>query len=463
MTGVAQIVRMPPIESPQAFARLAHRRAVCWLDSSLARAGDGRFSVLACDPRWVFSAKGDEWSYSDDEGRKSCGRRPLEKLDQLLAERRCDAPAEPELPFYGGAIGWLSYDLGRQFERFEGTAHDDLGVPDLWFAWFDAAIVWDHAAMVAWLVGTNGNDGRRAMDALRAVVEIAPRARNADVRPSAVTCHCDFRREDYMAGVAAVRGAIARGEYYQLNLVQRFECPINEPPSATYLRLRELNPAPFAAYIGAEDIAVLSSSPERFLEVRPDRSVRTCPIKGTRPRASDPVEDAARIRELLASEKERAELLMIVDLLRNDLGRVCRPGTVAVARLHALESFATVHHLVGEVGGQLRPDVTLAELIRAVFPGGSITGAPKVSAMRAIDRLEPHRRGIGMGAIGYFSAHGRIDLNIAIRTIVCRGGRAYIPVGAGIVWDSDPATEYDETLAKAKALFAALGVEHVTS
>jgi para-aminobenzoate synthetase component 1 len=270
--------------------------------------------------------------------------------------------------------------------------------------------------------------------------------------------HSDLTAQEYRDRVGWVREGIGRGEYYQLNLVQRFEAPLRESPAALYRRLRASNPAPFSAYLSTDTFTVLSSSPERFLEVTPGGRVRTCPIKGTRPRAADAVADAALQQELLASPKERAELLMIVDLLRNDLGRVCVPGSVQVERLNALESFATVHHLVGEVQGQLRPGLTRRELLRAVFPGGSITGAPKVSAMQAIDRLEPHRRGIGMGSIGYFSAHGRMDLAIAIRTIITHRERAYIPVGAGIVWDSDPAAEYAETLVKAQALLAALRV-----
>jgi para-aminobenzoate synthetase component 1 len=245
-------------------------------------------------------------------------------------------------------------------------------------------------------------------------------------------------------------------------LVQRFACRCRESSAALYLRLRKRNPAPFSVYFETDEFTVLSSSPERFIEVSPSGAITTCPIKGTRPRGGSPAEDAAQRRALLDSEKERAELLMIVDLLRNDLGRVCEAGSVVVNRLHDVETFTTVHHLVGEVSGQLRPGVSRAELLRAVFPGGSITGAPKISAMRAIDRLEPHRRGIAMGSLGYFSAHGRIDLNIAIRTIVRRGETAYISVGAGIVWDSDPAAEYDETLTKAQALFDALGVAPIS-
>ena len=267
----------------------------------------------------------------------------------------------------------------------------------------------------------------------------------------------DLGRGEYIARVGEVRECIARGEIYQVNLVQRFECSHQEPPARTYLRLRELNPAPFAVYQDAGDLAVLGSSPERFIEVDPTGRIRTCPIKGTRPRGLTAVEDVAAAQAMLGSEKERAELLMIVDLMRNDLGRVCETGSVHVTRLHALESFATVHHLVGEVEGRLRAEVKLGELLRAMFPAGSITGAPKVSALGLIDRLERHRRGVFMGAMGYLSAHGRIDLNVAIRTIVCRAGRAYFGVGAGIVWDSDAEAEYEETLAKGHALFAALG------
>lgn len=462
MTAVARAIPLASIEPHEAFARLASRSMVCWLDSSLERTSDGRFSILAADPRWAFSARGSEWRLHDSTGHETGGIGPLSQLEQLLGELRCDpAPEQSGLPFFGGAIGWLSYDLGRQFEQVPGNTRNDLDVPDIWLAWFDAAIVWDRVANATWLVETGGSAGQRAGEALRsALCAPASTVSAAESRPI-VRVRSDFSRAEYHAGVQDVRAGIARGEYYQLNLVQRFECPVVESPAQTYLRLRALNPAPFSAFVAAEGITVLSSSPERFLEVSPDRSVRTCPIKGTRPRSTDAVEDGARAAELLASDKERAELLMIVDLLRNDLGRVCVPGSVGVKRLHALETFATVHHLVGEVCGKLREDVSLSQLVRAVFPGGSITGAPKVSAMRAIDRLERHRRGIGMGSIGYFSAHGRIDLNVAIRTIVQREGIAYFSVGAGIVWDSDPASEYAETLAKAKALFVALGVEGI--
>src|SRR5665213_3515601 len=289
---------------------------------------------------------------------------------------------------------------------------------DAHLGWYDAAAVWDHEAGRAWLLGVGW---RRPAES--AVAELAgwlaaagPAA--AAPAPPLADVRGDFTREQYVAAVQGVRARIAEGEIYQMNLAQRFSCALAEPPAQLYRRLRELNPAPMGAYLEAGAWTVLSSSPVRFIEVEHGR-IRTFPIKGTRPRGRTPAEDAAQRRELAASEKERAELLMIVDLLRNDLGRICRYGSVRVRRLNDLETFATVHHLVGEVEGELRPGVRAAELLRAVFPGGSITGAPKVRAMQVIQAIEPVARGIFSGSIGYWSACGRIDLNIAIRTIVC--------------------------------------------
>jgi len=444
----------------EAFRRLSGRRGVFWLDSSLPRAGDGRYSVMGAEPRFVFVAEGDDWRIERaglvvENGHGA----PLRRLDELVAAHRTSAVAGLDLPFCGGTVGWFSYDLGRQFEVVGGRAVDDLGVADIRLAWHDVAIVWDHHSGCGWLVGTDWErPSTESFAELTGWLDAPPASWPDPQAPDPIGATSDLRREDYLSRVEEARACISRGEIYQVNLVQRFECARREPPAVTYLRLRELNPAPFAMYQDADGLALLGSSPERFIEVDPAGRIRTCPIKGTRPRGRTPGEDAAQARALLGSEKERAELLMIVDLMRNDLGRVCEFGSVAVGRLHALESFATVHHLVGEVEGRLRTGVTLGELLRAVFPGGSITGAPKVSALRLIDRLEPHRRGIFMGATGYVSAHGRIDLNIAIRTIVCRDGKAYFGVGAGIVWDSEAASEYAETLAKARPLFAALGV-----
>ncbi|HEX3728269.1 MAG TPA: aminodeoxychorismate synthase component I [Opitutaceae bacterium] len=445
------VLPWPAAPSPEAaFARLRGRRGVFWLDSSL-RGGAGRFSVLGCEPLAVFRARGRELEFREAGGRARRWRGdPAAELERLLLRYQIPHDARRRVPFAGGAVGFLGYEFGQGGARPAGAP------PDAHLAWHDAAAVWDHARGRAWLVGAGW---RRPPG--EAVAELArwlrgpaqPARRRA---PAPLRLRSDFTRARYEAAVRGVRGRIARGEIYQMNLAQRFHGAAAGDPADLYLRLRRRNPAPMGAYLAAGPWTVLSSSPERFLEVA-GRRIRTFPIKGTRPRGATPAEDAARRRELAASPKERAELLMIVDLMRNDLGRVCRFGTVKVNRLHALESFATVHHLVGEVEGELRPDVGPAELLRAVFPGGSITGAPKLRAMRVIRQFEGRRRGVFSGAIGYWGADGRTDLSIAIRTIVCRRGRAEFHVGAGIVWDSDPRLEYEETLAKGLALREALG------
>jgi para-aminobenzoate synthetase component 1 len=256
--------------------------------------------------------------------------------------------------------------------------------------------------------------------------------------------------------VERVRQYILAGDVFQANLSQRFEGTCTLEPFDFYRRLRDVNPAPFAAYLQCEQFAVASASPERFLQVTPEGAVETRPIKGTRPRGPTPDEDEAQIAELLASEKDRAENVMIVDLLRNDLSKVCRPGTVHVPALCALESHPTVHHLVSTVTGLLEPGRTGVELLRAAFPGGSVTGAPKVRAMEIIAELEPVARGVYCGAIGYVSVTGAMDTCIPIRTATLRDGRAWFHAGGGIVADSDPALEYNETLAKAAGIVRAL-------
>ena len=268
-----------------------------------------------------------------------------------------------------------------------------------------------------------------------------------------------FTRENYLAAVQRVRDYIYAGDIFQANLSQRLEAPLSEPPWTLYRRLRTLNPAPFAAYVDFDGVTVLSASPERFLKVSPDGAVETRPIKGTSPRGVSPEHDAALGLALTESAKDRAENLMIVDLLRNDLSRVCAPSSVRVPELFALENYATVHHLVSTVVGRLGAGRDVVDLIRASFPGGSITGAPKVRAMEIIAELEPSRRGVYCGSIGYLSQTGAADLSIVIRTYLVSpagGARVYFSVGGGIVADSDPDAEYRETLDKARALIAAL-------
>ncbi|HXI19742.1 MAG TPA: aminodeoxychorismate synthase component I, partial [Gemmatimonadales bacterium] len=277
-----------------------------------------------------------------------------------------------------------------------------------------------------------------------------------------IALRSSFTHRGYLDAVTRVREYIVAGDIFQANLSQRLEAPLEEDPWHFYRRLREMNPAPFAAYLEFDGVYVASASPERFLLVDPAGRVETRPIKGTRPRGLSPRHDAELSRELHGSEKDRAENLMIVDLLRNDLSRVCGPGTVRVPELFALEGYRSVHHLVSTVTGELAPGRDALDLLAASFPGGSITGAPKVRAMEIIAELEPSRRGIYCGSIGYLSVTGAMDTSIVIRTVVSLGGRAYFSAGGGIVADSDPEQEYRETLDKARAIVATFGAAVTT-
>jgi para-aminobenzoate synthetase component 1 len=267
----------------------------------------------------------------------------------------------------------------------------------------------------------------------------------------------NLARPDYLRCVERAKDYIAAGDIYQVNLSQRFHARTDVTAADLYLVLRETNPAPLAAYLDIGEAQILSSSPERFLRMS-GRHVQTRPIKGTRPRTGDEAKDQVAARELMMSAKDQAELVMITDLERNDLGRVCEFGSVRVPELVRLEEYATVFHLVSTVEGRLRQNISHVEALRACFPGGSITGAPKIRAMEIIDELEPHARGIYTGAIGYFGFNGESDFNIAIRTMIQKGRDLYFHAGSGIVADSDPAGEFDETLAKARGMIEALRV-----
>jgi para-aminobenzoate synthetase component 1 len=308
---------------------------------------------------------------------------------------------------------------------------------------------------------SNGPDAETRADAVRRRLQsTAPSA--AEPESSSGTSGADrelrstFTRDEYLDAVTRVREHILAGDIYQANLSQRFDAPLRESAWSLYRRLRTQNAAPFAAFLDLPDATILSASPERFLQVDEAGHVETRPIKGTRARLEDPAADAAAGEALLASAKDRAENVMIVDLMRNDLSRVCAPGTVRVPELFALERYATVHHLVSTVVGTLGPGKTAFDLLRAAFPGGSITGAPKIRAMEIISELEPTERGVYSGAIGYISLSGAMDMNIAIRTAVVRDGRVYFSAGGGVVADSDPVREYQETLDKARGIIEAL-------
>lgn len=440
-----------------------------WREPALLESGPGfgeagRWSILAAYPRRVLEATGDAWSLRNWGRLEASGEGPpWVPLADLLRRFRLadptDSPDESLPPFQGGLIGFLGYDLAPQIERLPRKAPRDSRLPDLRFALYDTAVVVDHAAGTAelWahdLLGEGPSAAEARCELWRRALERSGTPRRGRSRLGPV--EAETTEADYLAAVRRALEYIAAGDVFQVNLSQRFSARGEVDALDLYLRLKRRAPAPFGCLLRWADLAVVGASPEWFYQTRGDRIV-TRPIKGTRPRGATADEDARLAAELAASPKDRAELTMIVDLERNDLGRVCRYGSVRVVDPLTVETFAQVHHLVATVEGRLRPGVGPVDVVRAVFPGGSITGAPKVRAMQIIDELEPARRGLYTGAVGYFGRHGVSAFNIAIRTLLVEGGRVSYQVGGGIVADSDPAAEYTETLHKGRGLREVLG------
>ena len=460
-----------------ALLSLAPSRGLHLLDSGGARGAEARFLVAGFDPFETVEAFGGELHVGarGREATEVLRGAALSHLDARLAEMRAGAGAR------GACVVTLSYELARQFARLRTTRDAPAPPePDASLAFFDALIVHDYAEG---RTHVSAAKRERAEETREAVLGAARDARGGVAEaegadgpdpfglgdgdsftlPPGVTSN--FTRAAYERAVERVRRHIYAGDIYQANLTQRLTCARAASPERAFRRLRVQHPASFAAFVRRRADTVVSASPERFLRVGGDGagaplSVEAWPIKGTRPRGRDAAEDARRRAELLASAKDRAENVMIVDLMRNDLGRVCRYGTVEVAELCALQEHPSLFHLVSKVRGILREGVTAGELLRAAFPCGSITGAPKLRAMELLDEIEPCARGLSMGSIGYFTPAGAADLNVAIRTITFGpDGAARFHVGGGVVADSDPAAEYAETLVKARALLRALRLD----
>jgi para-aminobenzoate synthetase component 1 len=440
-------------DSAGLFEALADRPWAVFLDSGRPRTQSGRYDILAADPYVTLVWRDGVAEVRDRAGVTLSPEDPFALLRRHLGERAAPIAG---LPFSGGAIGWFAYDLGRSIERLPAIAEDAEGTPELAVGLYDWALVVDHGKARAYLVG-RGRDPRtvaRWPELVRTFSEPAPPRARAPFRVTGPV-RSNLTPEGYAAAFERIQRHIRDGDCYQVNLAQRFAAPAQGDAWCAYRALRGLNPAPFSAFLSTPHGCVLSSSPERFLHLR-GGVVQTRPIKGTRPRGGTPAADRALAGELAASAKDRAENLMIVDLLRNDLGRVCAPGSVRVPELFAVESYATVHHLVSTVSGCLAPGQDAVSLLRACFPGGSITGAPKVRAMQVIEALEPHRRGVYCGAIGYLGFDGAMDTNIAIRTLVHSHATIRCWAGGGIVHDSAMEAEYQETLDKAAALLRLL-------
>jgi para-aminobenzoate synthetase component 1 len=471
-----------------ALLGLEPARRLHLLDSGGARGPEARLLVAGFDPFEVVESFGGELRvYGRGRARPEARRgAALDALDAGLARMRAEsgesrAGGAAWAGFAGGVcFVTLSYELARQFARLRTPGPPAARrEPDATFAFFDSVVVHDYAGGRTCLVGAAGrlagmkeallraaegagadDEGEAGGGADGEAVMVA--AGDPFALPPGVSSN--FTRGEYERAVERVREHIYAGDIYQANLTQQLACRPSAPPERVFRRLRRQHPAAFAAFVRRRDETVVSASPERFLRVGADeeggaagRVVEAWPIKGTRPRGATREEDARLRAELLASEKDRAENVMIVDLMRNDLGRVCRYGTVEVAELCALQQHPTLFHLVSKVRGRLRGGVTAGDLLRAAFPCGSITGAPKLRAMEILDEVEPVARGLSMGSVGYFAAGGAADLSVAIRTVTFeRGGAARFNVGGGVVADSDPSAEYAESLLKARALLRAL-------
>jgi para-aminobenzoate synthetase component 1 len=450
----------PFIDPVAAAARLRPLPGLAFLDSAMRHDPLGRHSIVAADPFARFRFR---------DGRATLDGRPVPG-GPFAALRACLAPyriePDPEDPFPGGAIGYLAYDLGAQLERVAAPARRAGLTDDIAFNLYDTALVIDHAAGTGRLVATGFPETEPAARQARAAARLARFAAllEADAAPAPpvseaaekLTWHSNFDRQSYEMAVEKVRTYIRAGDIYQANIAQRFsaDLPPGFDPFALYRRLRETNPATFGAYLELEGLTVASSSPERFIRLD-GRHVETRPIKGTARRLDDPAADRAAAEALLASVKERAENVMIVDLLRNDLSRVCAPGSVAVPTLCGLETYAGVHHLVSVVTGRLRDGLDALDLLEGTFPGGSITGAPKIRAMDIITEIEGDARELYCGAIGRIGFDGALDTSIAIRTVFMDDHQAVLQAGGGVTLLSEPGPEYDETLAKAERVFEA--------
>jgi len=419
-----------------------------FLDSGRHHPGQSRYDLIAADPSATLVTRG---GMTEVRTRSSVSISPQDPFEILRSTLGGHDETAGALPFYGGAIGYFGYDLGRRLERLPSLAYDDSHLPEMAIGIYDWVVVVDHLERRSWLA-SRGRDPVTLANWSTLIERFGalPAERTRVPFRTAPVIRASVTRDEYFTRFDRIRRYIHDGDCYQVNLAQRFEVGATGDPWTAYQALRVLNPAPYSAYLNLPFAQVLSASPERFLEVRAGR-VETKPIKGTRARAGHPQLDAERVRELSTSAKDRAENVMIVDLLRNDLAKNCKPGSVKVPKLFEIESFATVHHLVSTVVGDLAPGRDAIDLLRGCFPGGSITGAPKVRAMQIIEELEPYRRGVYCGSIGYIGYDGAMDSNIAIRTLVVNDGRAHFWAGGGIVADSIAADEYQETLDKAAA------------
>ena len=461
---------MADMETPiSIFKKVCRQDYTYLLESVEGGESLARYSFIGLEPFVRYECRDGAGQVEDGDGIRNTTGEPLDALEKLMNTYR--APKIEGLPrFYGGAVGYLGYDVVRYFEKLPDVTADDLNLPDTHFIITRLVLIFDHVKhKVKIVVNTEpGSDPtgayRNALERITAVKKlIGGPAAAIGSRPSAVVPAnfvSNMTRQEFMSMVEKGKEYIKAGDIFQVVLSQRLKLPLQAEPFDIYRNLRTVNPAPYLYYLNFGGTVIIGSSPEMLIRVE-DGIVQTCPIAGTRPRGRNEAEDAAFERELLADEKEKAEHLMLVDLGRNDLGRVCDYGTIEVKDFMQVEYYSHVMHMVSIVRGQMAQGKTSYDALRACFPAGTVSGAPKVRAMEIIEELEPARRGIYAGAIGYFGFTGNMDTCITIRTILVHDGMTYVQAGAGIVADSDPGREYEETVNKARALLETLMLKEV--
>ncbi|HFK1465496.1 MULTISPECIES: aminodeoxychorismate synthase component I [Bacillus] len=417
----------------------------------------GRYNIVGLNPVAVIRGK-DETLHISESGKETIKRgNPLDLMQEYMEQWKTDY--NPEYPpFQGGAIGYFSYDCIRYIEKLPSLAEDDINIPDIFFLLFDDVFVYDQKEQVLWVITHYVDKYEEAKERLNEwkslwmteATEVTVPFESPEKKSEAVA----FTEAGFMKAVECIQEYIGAGDVFQVNLSTRQERTLQTHPLEIYTSLREINPSPYMGYLELGDFQIVSGSPELLIK-KQGTEVSTRPIAGTRSRGADEQEDEELARELIENEKERAEHVMLVDLERNDLGRVCKYGTVEVDEFMVIEKYSHVMHIVSNVRGEVEEDKDAFDLVKAVFPGGTITGAPKIRTMEIIEELEPVRRGIYTGSIGWIGYSGDTELNIVIRTLLAKDGKAHVQAGAGIVIDSNPENEYKESLKKAIALWRA--------
>lgn len=452
-----------PLTTSRLFHFFAARPWAMLLDSANCDHPDSRFDIMVADPLVKIITRDQQTRVIYPNGCDDSTADPLEIVQQQIAAQRYITDNPTRLPFIGGAVGYFGYDLGGYFETLEKIAVDDINTPDMAVGIYEWAIIKDNHDQSLWFV----SQGKSLAAVAPGFAEFCLSGHHKRPLPFSISkaWQANMNFASYREKFNRVQAYLRSGDCYQINLAQRFIAEYQGDEYSAYCELAKTNQAPFSAFLRFEEFAILSISPERLLRLNGDQ-IQTKPIKGTAPRADDPLIDRQNAQQLNQSAKDRAENVMIVDLLRNDIGKVSIPGTVAVPSLFAIESFPAVHHLVSTVTGQLAPPYHATDLLRSAFPGGSITGAPKIRAINIIDQLEPHRRSAYCGSIGYICASGNMDSSITIRTLVCKKSsennktndhnKIYCWAGGGLVADSQVNSEYQETYDKVNKILPVL-------